>query len=177
MISKKDTRRILVAFILVLSFLISRYLPEEKVVDIPETNTAEVLRVVDGDTLVLLYNGTTTKARLIGIDTPESVDPKRPVECYGKEAKEYVTSTLTGSVVQVEIDDTQGMYDKYGRMLVYVYQNGTSSISVNQELIEKGYAKEYTYNKAYRYVKDFKESEQRAKEKNVGVWNSEACSR
>jgi endonuclease YncB( thermonuclease family) len=62
-------------------------------------------------------------------------------------------------------------------MLVYVYQNGTSSISVNQELIEKGYAKEYTYNKAYRYVKDFKESEQRAKEKNVGVWNSEACSR
>ncbi len=177
MISKKDTRRILVAFILVLSFLISRYLPEEKVVYIPETNTAEVLRVVDGDTLVLLYNGTTTKARLIGIDTPESVDPKRPVECYGKEAKEYVTSTLTGSVVQVEIDDTQGMYDKYGRMLVYVYQNGTSSISVNQDLIEKGYAKEYTYNKAYRYVKDFKESEQRAKEKNVGVWNSEACSR
>lgn len=177
MISKKDIRRIVAALVIVFGFIVSTYLPEEEPIPVLHTHTAQVVRVVDGDTVVLLYNGTTTKARLIGVDTPESVDPKRPVECYGKEAKEYVTRTLTGSMVEIETDDTQSMYDKYGRLLVYIYQHGTSSTSLNQDLIEKGYAREYTYNKAYRYVQNFKESEQRAKEKNIGVWNSEVCSR
>ncbi|MDO8728733.1 MAG: thermonuclease family protein [bacterium] len=72
----------------------------------------EVMRVVDGDTIDININGQTERLRLIGINTPETVDPRKPVECFGKEASEKARSILSGKRIVLESDPTQGERDK-----------------------------------------------------------------
>ena len=74
-----------------------------------------VASVVDGDTVKIVVAGHTTTLRLIGIDTPETKDPRRPVECYGREASAQAGRLLTGHAVKVTFDSSQGRLDKYGR--------------------------------------------------------------
>jgi micrococcal nuclease len=73
-----------------------------------------VVRVVDGDTVVIAPD---TTVRLIGIDTPETVDPRKPVQCFGREASAYAHLLLDGRSVSLEYDPTQGRLDRYGRTL------------------------------------------------------------
>ena len=127
-----------------------------------------VSRVVDGDTIVVTENGEEKKVRLIGVDTPETVDPRKPVECFGKEASDKTTEYLLGKAVVLEPDLSQGDVDKYGRLLRYVFlENG---FHVNLALIADGYAYEYTYDLPYKYQADFKEAEKGAKERRLGLW-------
>ena len=113
-----------------------------------------ISKVVDGDTIDISQGEDVIRVRLIGINSPESVDPRRPVECYGKEASQRAKELLSGKSVTIELDPSQGKYDKYGRLLAYAYlPDGTS---FNQEMINEGYAYEYTYNKEYKYQKTFK---------------------
>src|SRR5258706_2201791 len=120
-----------------------------------------VTRTTDGDTIVILKDGKEQKARLLGVDTPETVDPRKPVQCFGKEASAKTKEALSGKSVSIEKDITQGEYDKYGRLLIYVYlENGEL---FNKTLISEGYAHEYTHNLAFKYQKEFKSAELQAR--------------
>ncbi|MBP9751494.1 MAG: thermonuclease family protein [Candidatus Moranbacteria bacterium] len=132
-----------------------------------------IVKVTDGDTIRVLMDGQGETLRLIGINTPETVDPRRPVECFGREASERAKEILSGSRVLLESDPTQGDRDKYGRLLRYVLlPDGTN---FNRKMIEEGYAYEYTYGAPYRYQAEFEEAERSAREARRGLWSEEIC--
>jgi micrococcal nuclease len=133
----------------------------------------DVVRTVDGDTLVVQLNGVAEKVRLIGLDTPEIVDPRKTVECFGKEASEEAKKILTGQRVRLETDPSQEERDKYGRLLAYVFlENGAN---FNRLMIENGYGHEYTYDLPYKYQTEFKLAEKEARKNERGLWAKEAC--
>lgn len=136
-------------------------------------NLYQVKRVVDGDTLLLTLEDTEEKVRLIGINTPETVDPRRPVQCFGKEASARMKALADGKMVYIETDGSQGIRDKYGRMLVYVYLEDGQML--NRKMLAEGYAYEYTYMKPYKYQADFKETAAFAKSAKLGLWADGAC--
>jgi len=132
-----------------------------------------VTQVVDGDTIKINLNGTVVTLRLIGMDTPETVDPRKPVQCFGKEASNKAKELLSGKKVRIEKDSTQGDLDKYGRMLAYVYRE--DGLFYNKYMIEQGYAHEYTYNTPYKYQIDFKAAQKSAQDNQRGLWSSNTC--
>jgi micrococcal nuclease len=124
-----------------------------------------VVRTVDGDTVVLDGN---EKVRLIGINTPESVDPRRPVQPFGKEAAAFTRRLLEGRRVRVERDVEPR--DRYGRSLAYLHlEDGTH---VNLLLVEEGYASAYRYPPNVRYADAFRAAERRAREGRKGLWGA-----
>lgn len=132
-----------------------------------------VVKVIDGDTVKVNINGTVETLRLIGIDTPETVDPRKPVQCFGVEASNKAKALLTGKRVRLEYDQSQGERDKYQRLLAYVYiENG---VFFNKYMIEQGYAHEYTYNTPYKYQAEFKQAETNARNSNLGLWSPDTC--
>lgn len=133
----------------------------------------KVVSVTDGDTINIDYNGKTTPIRLIGVDTPETVDPRTEVQCYGPEASNYLESLLSGKYVTIESDPTQDNSDKYGRLLRYVYLNHND---VGTMVIANGYGKEYTYNLPYENQSNYKTAESLAKQNSKGLWSPNACS-
>lgn len=147
---------------------------------------ATVKSVVDGDTIKILKLDTTnrstvastgletTTVRLIGINTPETVDLRRPVECFGKEASNKAKEILLGQNIIVELDSTQGTKDKYGRLLAYIYLE-KDGIFFNKYMIEQGYAYEYTYDMPYKYQSQFKEAEKKARDLKSGLWAEGVC--
>ena len=128
-----------------------------------------VARVIDGDTIVLSPN---EKVRLIGVDTPETVHPQKPVECFGKAAREFTRRAVDGKKVRIEFDgaNTPRQHkDRYGRTLVYLYTEDGSLL--NAELIQRGYAHAYT-RFAFRYIVEFRDMERQARSRNVGLWSN-----
>ncbi|NTV22409.1 MAG: thermonuclease family protein [Candidatus Yonathbacteria bacterium] len=135
--------------------------------------TYRVLSVVDGDTLTVDMDGVSQTLRLIGLDTPETVDPRKPVQCFGKEASQKAKNVLTGKRVRIERDVTQGVYDKYNRLLAYVFlEDGTF---FNEMMIREGYGHEYTYATPYAYQTLFQEAEHDARANGRGLWAVDAC--
>jgi len=132
-----------------------------------------VTSVVDGDTIKIDKNGTVITLRLIGMDTPETVDPRKPVQCFGKEASNKAKELLSGKKVRIEMDTTQGEFDKYDRTLAYVYRD--DGIFYNKYMIEQGYAHEYTYNTPYKYQMDFKVAQKSAQTAQLGLWYPNTC--
>lgn len=132
-----------------------------------------VIKIVDGDTIDVDIDGKVERLRLIGINTPETVDPRRPVECFGKEASEKAKELLSGEEVELESDSTQGDRDKYGRLLRYVRTK--EGFFYNLEIIKQGYAYEYTYDLPYKYQKEFKAAQNEARNANRGLWADGAC--
>jgi micrococcal nuclease len=133
----------------------------------------EVVRVIDGDTLVIDRDGTRETVRLIGINTPETVDPRRTVECFGVEASNKAKELLTGARVRIETDPSQGTRDKYQRLLAYVYLE--SGLHFNQYMIAEGYAYEYTYNVPYQYQAAFNAAQAEAEANKRGLWAPGVC--
>lgn len=127
-----------------------------------------VTRVVDGDTVRVLIDGQDTAVRLIGIDTPETVAPNRPVECAGPEASVYAEQLMSGQDVYLELDASQGAYDTYGRVLAYVWLE--DGVMVNLAMLQTGLAEEYTYDDPYTYQQLFQQTEQQAREDLLGQW-------
>jgi micrococcal nuclease len=105
----------------------------------PPTTRAEVERVVDGDTIEVSIDGVTEDVRYIGIDTPESVTPGEPVECFGPRASAFNRRLVAGRTVTLRFDRERR--DDYGRLLAYVY---AGSRLVNAELVRHGYARTLT---------------------------------
>ena len=126
-----------------------------------------IKKFVDGDTF-WVDDGSEKglKIRLIGVNTPETVDPRKPVEYYGKEASNYVKNILTGKKVRLEFD--VGRVDRYGRTLAYVFlKDGTF---LNADLIENGYGQVMTVPPNVKYLVKFLDSERVARENKRGLW-------
>lgn len=134
-----------------------------------------VVKVIDGDTFVIAMNGKNVTMRLIGVDTPETVDPRKPVQCLGREASEKAKEILSGASVRLEMDPLQGELDKYGRLLAYAFLE--SGVNVAEHMIIEGYGHEYTYNLPYKYQAQFKEAERKAREGKKGLWADGACAK
>ncbi len=134
----------------------------------------KVVKVVDGDTLDIDIDGKIERIRLIGMDTPETVDPRKVVQCFGKEASDKAKEILSEKMVSVEADNSQGERDGYGRLLRYVYLEDGSLF--NKYMIAEGYAHEYTYqSNPYKYQIDFQEAEKQSRETKKGLWNPDTC--
>ena len=129
-----------------------------------------VTRVSDGDTISI--DGKST--RLIGIDTPETVDPRRPDGCYGKEASDRTKALLpNGTAVRIEYDVERT--DRYGRQLAYVWR-ASDGLFINLVLVQEGYAKAYPYgNKTVAHRAEFAAAEVTARAQGAGLWS--ACPR
>jgi micrococcal nuclease len=98
-----------------------------------------VVRAVDGDTIIVADGDRSEDVRLIGMDTPETVDPRRPVGCYGPQASAYTKHLLTGRRVTLVYDRVQR--DRYGRYLAYVFLDGPPRVFVDARLVALGYAR------------------------------------
>lgn len=139
----------------------------------PQYEYYSVSSVVDGDTIKVNVSGTIETLRLIGMDTPETVDPRKPVQCFGKEASNKAKELLTGKKVRIEKDSTQGDFDKYNRRLAYIYRE--DGLFYNKYMIEQGYAHEYTYNVPYEYQAEFKVAQKSAQDNLRGLWSPDTC--
>lgn len=135
----------------------------------PNSEAVVVARVIDGDT-IQLQDG--TRVRLIGVDTPETVHPSRPVEEYGKEASAFTRRMLEGARVYLEYDVER--FDRYGRTLAYVWlPDGTL---FNELLLFEGYAQVSTFPPNVKYVERFLAAQRQAREAGSGLWAGEGTS-
>ena len=134
-----------------------------------------VVKVVDGDTVRVARSGRRVTLRLIGIDTPETKDPRRPVECFGREASVHVSRLVAGRGVYLELDGSQGELDRFGRTLAYVWVLGRRATLVNERMIADGFAFEYTYRLPYRYQRRFRAAEADARRHSRGLWSPATC--
>jgi len=139
----------------------------------PEDIYYPVVKVVDGDTIDIAINGKTERIRLIGINTPEVVDPRKPVECFGRQASDNAHKLLDGAKVKIAADPSQDDQDKYGRLLRYVWRQ--DGFFYNLAAIRDGFAYEYTYNIPYQYQTEFKAAQKYARDNKLGLWADNAC--
>lgn len=133
-----------------------------------------VTRVVDGDTLKVRIADTEETVRVVGINTPETVDPRKPVECYGKQATQAMKDLVLGQSVRLESDPTQQNTDRYGRLLRFVFLPDGRDVGL--ELIQAGFAQESLYSTTpHRYHEAYVIAQQQAQGQALGLWSSEAC--
>jgi micrococcal nuclease len=148
----------------------------EKTTSVYEIDTsvfekAKVKSVIDGDTIELVDG---QKVRYLLIDTPETVHPKKKVQCYGREASQKNKELVDGKDIFLEKDISET--DRYGRKLRYVYlsnrDNPSEVIMVNEYLIEKGYAQVVTYPPDVKYKERFLKVQRMAQDEKKGLWGS-----
>ena len=139
----------------------------------PGLPAAKVTQVVDGDTIKVRLQGREYTLRLIGMDTPETVDPRKSVQCYGPEASNFAKRLLNNKTVHLETDKSQGELDKYARMLRYIWL--PDGRMYNYVAVLEGYAREYTYKSAYRYSSDFSSAQSDARTNGRGLWDRSNC--
>src|SRR3989344_5702840 len=128
-----------------------------------------VVRFDDGDTITVDMNGTTETVRFIGVDTPETQHPDRPVECYGREAASYTKQLIGNQKVRLQADPLNTNRDRYGRLLRYVYLPDNTLLE--QKLITEGYGFAYTFF-PFSKLAEFSAYEQQAKSANKGLWSA-----
>jgi micrococcal nuclease len=133
----------------------------------------EITRVVDGDTVRVRSGSGEETLRLIGLNTPETRDPRRGVECFGREASARAKELLEGQTVFLEADSSQDERDRYGRLLRFVWMEDGRLF--NLEMIAEGYAFEYTYERPYKYQAAFREVEAAARGAQLGLWSPQTC--
>lgn len=131
----------------------------------------KVLKVVDGDTLVVDVRGKKETVRLLGMDAPETVDPRKPVQCFGKAASDKMKSLVQGKDVILIDDSTQGNRDSYKRLLRFVYLPDSKRTFINGEMIKEGYAFSYRQYPT-KMLSKFNALEKTAREKSLGLWGS-----
>jgi micrococcal nuclease len=131
-----------------------------------DPNFRLVKHVIDGDTLAM-ENG--ERVRLVGVDTPETKHPNKPVEHFGKEAAAFTRRIVEGKRVRLQFDFSQGQKDRYGRTLAYVFLE--SGLLLNAEIIKQGYGFTYTRSPFAR-MDEFRRLEREAREQRRGLWAS-----
>lgn len=133
----------------------------------PRSATAYVLRAVDGDTIEVLLEGKREDVRYIGIDTPETVKPDTPVQCFGPQAHRFNARLVTHERVRLVFGVERR--DVYGRLLAYVYRGGRF---VNAELARRGLARTLTIPPNDRFAKRFKWLQNAAARRGRGLWGA-----
>lgn len=131
------------------------------------SSTVKVDRVVDGDTAKVFYEGESEYVRYIGIDTPESVKPDTPVECFGEEAKSFNAQAIEGKRLKLVFDKEKR--DHYGRLLAYVYVDGNL---LNAELLRRGYATTLEVSPNTSKAGQFRGLENEARDAGRGLWSA-----
>ncbi len=138
---------------------------------------AVIVRAVDGDTAVVRIDGQEKRVRFLGVDTPETVHPNKPVQFYGKEASSFTKESLNGRRVWLEYDSNP--QDRYGRHLAYIWLNNPKTINestiresmFNAKLLLGGYAKVMIIRPNKRYESEFRKFQDEARNKKLGVWS------
>jgi micrococcal nuclease len=136
----------------------------------PVSTGWRITRVVDGDTVDATRGRRTLTLRLIGIDTPETVHPTEPIECFGPQATAFASRRLLGEQVALEFDPSQGRLDYYDRTLAYVWTTSGTPRQFNRAAVRGGYALEYTYDDAYLWQREFLRAQAAAVAQRLGVW-------
>lgn len=134
------------------------------------TGVATVDRVVDGDTLSVRLAGRLERVRLLGIDTPESVKPHTPVQCYAKEASGRLRALLPKNATVRLVRDVEER-DRYGRLLAYVYRP-PEGLFVNLDLVAGGYARVLTYPPNVTHARELEEAAREARRARRGLWGT-----
>ena len=127
-------------------------------------NLVKIIRVIDGDTVEIEGGGI---IRYVGMDAPETVDPRKSVECFGLEASKKNKELVEGKIARLEKDVTDR--DKYNRLLRYVR---VDDVLINLELVERGFAYSYSYPPDVKYQDRFVKAQREAKEAGRGLWGS-----
>jgi micrococcal nuclease len=130
--------------------------------------SATVVETIDGDTVVVQYrNGTRDTVRLLGVDTPETHHPRKPVQCYGPEASDYTHARLLGRHVRLQLDAEHR--DIYGRLLAYVIVDGHR---YNDELLRMGYARYFVIPPNGAHARVMLAEELAARHERRGLWSA-----
>lgn len=155
----------LVIFIALLKFVWLSHSSDKQIVD--------VVQAIDGDTIVVRIGDREETVRFLGINTPETVDQRKPVQCFGREASSQMKSLLSeGHVVLVSSPNREDR-DKYGRLLRYVeLPDGTD---LNLKMLKGGFAYEYTYGTPYSRRDAYRTAEEKARAAGRGLWSPETC--
>ena len=135
-----------------------------------QADLGKIAHVIDGDTVDIDINGRTERVRLIGVDTPETKHPTKPIECFGPEASAYLTQLLPkGTAVRIERDVEAR--DRYGRMLLYLYL-GSDNLFINLDLVARGYGTPMSIEPNTFHRNDFVRAAAQAEAANVGLWKA-----
>jgi micrococcal nuclease len=133
------------------------------------SSSGRVTRIVDGDTIHVAVDGREEKVRYIGVDTPESVKPGTPVQCFAKRASAFNERLLAGERVRLVRDAEER--DRYGRLLAYVYR-ARDGLFVNAALVRRGYAVPLTIPPNVAHEQQFRELAANARRKGRGLWSA-----
>lgn len=128
----------------------------------------QVTRIIDGDTVEIRYDGKLRSVVLIGVDTPETVHPQKPVEAFGSEATAFTRNLLLGESVYLRFDGDR--MDKYGRLLAYLYR-APDGLFVNLEVVRQGYGKVYTVF-PFKHKALFQHYGGQAQQAGRGLWSA-----
>ena len=162
------------SFVLIIATLVEAQtvatMPTYPVEDFTADTTYKVVKIIDGDTVKLNYNGKVTNFRLIGVDTPETVHPHKPVEAFGKEASEFTRNLLLGESVYLRFDVVRK--DMYGRQLAYLYR-APDGLFVNLEIVRQGYGHTCTHF-PFKHMELFQHYGNRARTAGKGVYKDDA---
>ena len=129
----------------------------------------KVVDFSDGDTISVDMNGKTEHVRMIGVDTPETHDPRKAVQCFGQAASDFTRQLIGTNPVRLEADPLSTNRDRYDRLLRYVYL--PDGRLVEREIIQQGYGFAYV---SFPFTKtdEFKKLEDEARQQNRGLWGS-----
>jgi micrococcal nuclease len=136
-------------------------------------HTYPLIRIVDGDTIIVGFEGTTEYVRIIGINSPEMNDPGGS-QCYAQEATTHLQELARTGLVVLYFDESQGLRDSYNRLLAYV-EIPSTNIDLGKQMLEDGFAREYTFNTKFSRRTDYKVAEQKAIDEKRGLWADTAC--
>ena len=134
-----------------------------------DAEPGKVLRVVDGDTIHVAVGGRDERVRYIGVDTPESVKPGTPVQCFAKRASAYNERLIEGRTVRLVLDAEHR--DRYGRLLAYVYRR-RDGLFVNAALVREGFATILTIPPNVSHAADLRALERGARADRRGLWGA-----
>lgn len=127
-----------------------------------------VTHVSDGDTMIISVGGHHETIRLIGVDTPETVHPRKPVQCWGPEASAHTKATFPPGTKVFLVRDVEAR-DKYGRLLAYVYR-ASDNLFLNLELVSDGWARPYPFEPNTTLAVDFATAANMAQQEQLGLW-------
>lgn len=166
---KKQLYKLLIALFVALVLFVFQPVIEETIPAELQAGTYRVVQVDDGDTIIVDMNGNEEKVRFIGVDTPETKDPRKPVQCFGKAATQFTKNLIGTNPVRLEADPENTNRDRYKRLLRYVYlPDGTH---VNAEIIRQGYGFAYV-NFPTQKAEEFNRLQKEARKAERGLWDT-----
>ena len=169
---RASKRKIIGLVISLILAVISYYATENpqqaaRIANTVPTGSYRVTEFVDGDTITVDMNGRSEKIRMIGVDTPETHDPRKSVECFGKAASEYTKQLIGDKPVRLEADQLSNNRDRYNRLLRHVYTHENKLVQA--EIIRNGYGFAYV-SFPFSKLEEFRGYEKEARDQKRGLW-------